>query len=419
MLLSLALDARRADLATRERFHLDAGRLAALYREPRDADVRELLMVSTCNRIELYGWADASEPAGVAAALTDLARRWMGDDPRGDELLATATHRLGDDAAEHLLRVAAGLESPVIGDAQILGQVKEAYHGAVAAAALGPALHRLLATALQGGKRVAHEAPFVGTRQSVGAVAARHGLRAVGTTGRVVVVGCGITGRQAAREASRLGARDLVCINRTPGRALELGATLGARVAPWEQLADAVAAADLVIVATGSPVPILAAADLAARRDAARPLLVLDLAMPRNVTSDVGRLPGVTLRDLDAVQGSGDEPPAGGTEAVRVAEGIVAAQLARWRAWESGAVARAALRPLQRHLADVCRRELTWALGDAVAAPLVERIVAKTMAAPMIALRGALARGESLDDAVRLCERLFRPDEARRTPVVV
>lgn len=420
MLISLAIDYHRADVATRERFHLDAERVAALYGAPRGASVSELLMLSTCNRIELYAVL-GQDGASETGALADLASRWMGPDPKIEELLATATHRSGDQAARHLLRVAAGLESAILGDSQILSQVKLAYHGAVAAGGIGPVLHRLLALALHTGKRVKHETGLLSGRHSVGAEAAGHAAQRLGSLAprRCVIVGCGKTGQRAARQLAKLGAADIVCINRSPDRSRALAAELWGRAAPWDALHRELAQADVAIVATDAPTPPVRRAGLELNRrvagNATRPLLLIDLAMPRNVEPEVVGLPGVSVVDLDALQVPVQAAEAARRAAVPDAERIVQEEIETWQEWMAEAPARDAIRPLTEALTAVARREVAWiAEGDA-ADRAAERIVAKLVSKPMAALRASAARGDSVNDMAEALRLLF-DDTARPAP---
>jgi len=415
MLISLALDYHRADIATRERFHLDAMRTSELYAAPRDAGITELLMLSTCNRIELYGVASTGSADGVVEALTALSRRWMGDDPRVDELLATATHRVGEHAARHLLRVAAGLESMVLGDAQILGQVKASYRTATEAGGVGPVLHRLLGLALHTGKRIKHETGLLAGRHSVGAEAAALVAARLGQLAplRCVIVGCGKTGQRAARQLVKLGAADIVCINRTPDRSQALAAELWGRAAPWDALHREIAQADVAIVATGAPTPPVRRGGLELNRRVAgtskRPLLLVDLSMPRNIEPEAVGLPGVSLVDLDALQAPVHAAEASRRAAIPAAEQVVHEELELWRAWVAEAPARDAIRPLSEVLGDLCRREVGWVAGDAAAERAADRIVAKLLARPMAALRAEAEQGGDVDELAVALRRLFDP----------
>jgi glutamyl-tRNA reductase len=149
MLISIAVDFRRADVATREQFHLSEERLTQLYRTARSELVTEAALIATCNRTELYAWVESEDIDDVDKAIQTLARRWMRTRVNGDQLLRTATRRYGADAARHVIRVASGLESQVLGDGQILGQLRAAYKRAAHSGATGPLLHRLFETALR------------------------------------------------------------------------------------------------------------------------------------------------------------------------------------------------------------------------------------------------------------------------------
>jgi glutamyl-tRNA reductase len=209
MLLSLSVDFHHADVSTRERFHPSVEQLAKLYDTSRSRPGAELTMVATCNRSELYAWHTEGDPDEACSA---LASRWVGRPSEARALLATATRRSGAQAARHLLRVAAGLESQVLGDGQILGQIRGAYRLAAETGAAGPVLHRLFDTALRTGKCVQSETAISLGRNSVGAEAAALAAHRFGTLThtRVVVVGSGVTGERAARQLVKLGARDAI-----------------------------------------------------------------------------------------------------------------------------------------------------------------------------------------------------------------
>lgn len=436
MLLSLALDHRHADVATRERFHLTAARLSALYGAPepgsrpprggrRSADRApvDCVALATCNRSEVYAWAPAA--AGGARALeavcAGLARAWMGDDTAARDLLAVARRRTGDAAVRHLLRVAAGVESQVLGDAQLLGQLRDAHLHAAAARAAGSVLHRLFERALHVGKRVRSETALSSGRHSVGAEAANVAARRFGSLAhaRVAVVGCGKTGERAARQLAKLGARDLVLLNRTPGRAERLAESLSGRAAPFAALHAELALADVAVVATAATAAVVLAGPLGAARVRCAttdlPLLLLDLAVPRNVDPALAQAPGVTVVDLDALRPAVAAGARERSAAVPHAERIVEEELAEFSDWTREAAARDAVRPLCSALDAVCRREVAHALGAALggtpdpltADRVARRVVAKLLAGPMAELRGAAARGESVDVLAGALARLF------------
>lgn len=424
MLISLAVDYHAADVATRERFHVPLSHVAPLYARLQEDGITDTAIIATCNRTELYAWCPDATRETIAHYVRILAQRWMPDADDAQALLDIAVPRTDLVAARHAIRVAAGLESQVLGDGQILGQFRGAYGEASAADATGPVLHRLFETALRAGKRVQTSTLLGSGKNSVGAQAAALAFRRFGTLThtRIVVVGCGKTGERVARQLAKFGARDLVFINRTLARAANLADQLSGRSAPMENVHTEIAMADIAVVATGSVTPIINAQQLGhARNNCATdpyPLLLVDLSMPRNIDVGCAELTSTTLVDLDALR-----PQVSATEqtrraAIPAAEAIVETELEDFSEWLLAATAREAIRPLREALADVCRRELAHAAGDEMAERLSKRIVAKMMARPMSAVRVAMARGEPVSELTRAMSALFSTPmhEAHRVP---
>lgn len=422
MLISIAVDFRSADVATREKYHLTGDRVSALYARQRDELIHELALVSTCNRDELYAWCDLEGESALERATQELARRWMGSKKETRGLLQIAKRRVGLDVARHLLRVASGLESQVIGDGQILGQIRSSYKFAHASHAMGPVLHRLFETALRTGKRVSTETSLSAGRNSIGAEAAAMALHRFGSLEhtRVVVAGAGKTAERTVRQLHKLGARDIVIINRTMDRAEILAKAVGGRAAPMDALHLELAMADVGVAATGSEVPII-------RHDALRQtrencgttgyaLFLVDLSVPRNIEPTCARLSGVTVVDLDALH-----IPIMAAEEMRKssipsAARLVEEELRSFAEWASAASARQAIRPLHDAIVAIAKREVAFAAGEEAAERTAERIAAKMLARPMVALRSALARGDGLDEFAVALDCLFdgsRP--AKRT----
>jgi glutamyl-tRNA reductase len=416
MLISIAIDFRHADVATRERFHLSEERLTQLYRTARTDVITESALIATCNRTELYAWVDSDDPVVVERAVQTLARRWMRTRSEGDQLLLTATRRVGVEAAEHVVRIASGLESQVLGDGQILGQLKAAYKRASRGQAAGPVLHRLFETALRAGKRVQTETSLTAGRNSVGAEAALTAAQRFGNleNARCVLIGAGKTAARAAKQLHKLGARDLVIVNRTFENAQALAGMVGGRAAAWETLHVEAAMADVVIVATGSEVPVITAEALKRARDACAAsgyaLLLMDLSVPRNIDPHVTKEPGVTLIDLDTLHQPVLSAEAMRRDAVPHAEAICAEETQAFMDWLATMPARHAIKPLREALEDVARREVAFHAKDAhVAEKAASRIVAKLLAGPMAALRRTLQRGEPLDQQAMMLLEMFAP----------
>lgn len=426
MLISLAVDYHHANVATRERFHLSDERIEKLYARDADDLVRELVCVSTCNRSEIYAWTGSSDPSTPATfdhAVSALARRWMGSKTEARALLAVAQKQGGLEVARRALRIAAGLESQVMGDGQILGQFRDAYRHAASVGAASSVLHRLFDTAMRTGKRVQTETSLNSGRRSVGAEAAAVAHARFGNLAhaRVVVIGCGKTGQSVARQLMKLGARDVVCINRSAKRADALAAEIGGRAAPYDALHVEVAMADVAVAATAAAEPVVMYQQLRTAREncgtSTYPLLLLDLAMPRNIDPALSGVPGMTLADLDAmhlpVQAAEDMRKA----AAPAADAIVESELESFVEWVAAAAARDAIRPLAQALTEICRRELTYAAGGEVAERTTDRIVAKLLARPMQKLRTAIAHGEALSAFHTTLDSLFAGPAPARVPV--
>jgi glutamyl-tRNA reductase len=337
MLISLALDHRRVDLRTLEQVQLSADRVRTIYRAQRRLG-GQVFLLGTCNRLELTAWVPDGDLRQAVRLTGYLVRRLAPSPLMADQFLARARLRVEEEAVGHLLRVAAGLESRITGDAQILGQVRAAYRVADQHGRLGGELHRLLQTALRVGRRVRTESGLVHQEASAGSLAAALIARRLGPLeGRaLVVLGAGKTAALTARRLALRGANRITLVNRTFERAVSLARELDAAAAPWSQREWHLASAEAAVVATSAAEWIVCRDALrAARAEAAagdRPLLVVDLGLPRNVEPAVAELRGITLTDLDDI-GAG-RGMAGATEADRrTAERIVAEEQARLAAW--------------------------------------------------------------------------------------
>jgi glutamyl-tRNA reductase len=331
-LVAVGIDQGGAPLAHRERLAFAPADLPAALGRLRDITA-EGFILSTCNRTEI--WAVAGHADTGARALV----RFLADE-RGLSPGAVRPHLrecAHEAAVARLFRVAAGLESMVLGEDQILGQVKAALDAAAAADALGPTLHRLGQLALATGKRVRTETALGRDPVSVVSVALRLAAGALGDLrGRAaLIVGAGPTAELALKHLADGRRAPVAIVNRSRDAAAALAARYGARVLPWDDLEGALAAADLVISCTAAPAPVIDAATVAralARRPA-RPLLALDLAVPRDIAPAAGAVPGVTLHDLDALEAVSAAGRRRRAAEAAAAEAIVAAEAARFLGW--------------------------------------------------------------------------------------
>ena len=333
-LLALGVSHRTAPLELRERLALTEGQAAgvlnALVTEP---PISEAAAISTCNRTEIFLVAADSVEAETAA-LGVLARQAS---IRPTELLGPLYSLRGTDAAHHLYRVTAGLESMIVGEAEIQGQVKRAYELALVEGATGPILNRLFRGALAAGKRARSETAIGEKGVSIPSVAVELAQRSIGdlASSRVLLVGAGETSELTARALAARGVEAVFVANRRYNRAIGLAERFGGTAVRIDELPAQLERADIVVSATDSPHHLIERSDLevvmSERRK--RPLLLIDLAVPRDIDPDTRELPGVTLQDVDDVQAIVERNTSGReAEAVR-AEGILDSELSRFERW--------------------------------------------------------------------------------------
>jgi glutamyl-tRNA reductase len=262
-------------------------------------NVSEAVVLSTCNRTEVYAVAERFH--GAYADIRDVLCSLGGLAP--DELHPHLYSQHDDAAVAHLFEVAAGLDSAVIGEHEILGQVRSAWELARTEGGAKTALNLLFRHALEVGKRARTETGIARGTTSVSHAAVEMATEHLGglVGRRVLVIGAGEMADGTALSLRDAGVAEIAVTNRTPDRAVALAARVGGRVAPFADLAPAIGEADLVVSCTGAGTVVIDTDSveqvLAARRG--RPLLVVDIAVPRDVDEGVGQLPGVTLLNLD------------------------------------------------------------------------------------------------------------------------
>lgn len=412
MLISIGVDFRKTPVGTRERL-LEPFRLIEA-NSGLVSGVQESLSIQTCNRLELYCWSPRAEEGGAEAVFTELVERWTQSACMRDEILTRGHARSGTAVTRHLLRIAAGLESQILGDIHILGQLRRAYNEATERGTVGPHLHRLFDFALRSGKRVRHETALMEGRRSVGSAAVHMVLQRVGELGRpprIAVVGCGKVGSHAARALADSPA-DLVLLNRTASRAERLGLELACEVAPWEELAAECCKADGLIVATGSENFVIGPEQLRDSVGLPSPTVVIDLAVPRNVDPAVDAMSGVQLVNLDALNPETAAIEEARQAAVYEAEDIVEEETVAFMEWLAARRASKALEPLRSTLQALCEREIGFTTDAEAASRTATRIVAKMMASPMEELRGLVQSGSTVEPVATMMRSLFRENPA-------
>lgn len=289
----------RAPLAVREKLSLSADGATALHADlAAIAGLREFAVLSTCNRIEFYGVAaDSAAAARVSAAFCE---RQQFDAAEFEKIRLSLQ---GRDAIRHLLEVAAGLDSQMLGETEIFGQVKEAYATAQSRRSTGPVLNRVFQKGFQAAKHVRSNTAINEGQVSIANVAVELALTIFGSLAdtRILLLGAGEIGEKTAKAFQSRGAAALTVSSRTLERAMGLATTLGASAMPFDQHESRLAEFDVVVCATSAPgtVVSLGGADTAIRKRPARPLFFIDLALPRDVDAGVADLQNVFLYNLD------------------------------------------------------------------------------------------------------------------------
>ncbi len=378
--------------------------------------VTEAMVLSTCNRVEVYAVVDAFH-AGLSAigqVLSDHSGMSMGD------LTKYAYVRYAEAAVEHLFAVASGLDSAVVGEQQVLGQVRRAYSSAEANHTVGRTLHELSQRALSVGKRVHTETGIDAAGASVVSVALDMAQKRLsGLAGRTAaVIGAGSMGALSGAHLVRAGISHVNVVNRSLPRAERLAANLReqgitAAALVLEDLATALLDADIVVSSTGAVRPVVSLADVhhaLTRRDERRALVVCDLGMPRDVDPAVAGLPGVDVVDMDRIQ---REPSARAASAdADAARKIVAAEVATYLAGQRMAEVTPTVTALRQRAADVVEAELLRLDNrlpgldvehrDEVART-VRRVVDKLLHAPTVRVKqlASAPGGDSYAEALR------------------
>ncbi len=326
------------------------------------AAVGESVLLSTCNRTEVYSVTE--EPARVAADV----RRFLADFHNLDQdLLSPHLYDLTDaDATRHLFRVASGLDSMILGESEILGQIRDALQAASESQALSAPVSRLFHRAIRTGRRVREETDVGRKALSVSYAAVQLTRRVLGELGglRVLLIGAGEAGELVARALRSSGVSDLVISNRTPERAEALARKLAGRTLPFEEVRSGLAEADIVITATEASAHVLtsAAIDEAVRARNGRPSFLFDLSVPRNIDPQAGMIDGVNLFNIDDLSTIAEENLEDRRHAAADAEAVVEEEVTGFMAWWESLEALPLIKALREQAEGIREHELERAL---------------------------------------------------------
>jgi glutamyl-tRNA reductase len=429
-LILVGLNHKVAPVEIRERLAVPAGRIAEALGTLRACDgVAEVAILSTCNRLEVYTVVSDGpdgEPWTAESVVKSAAARGAAEHATATEatpclaspvplVAALSAYRglpvadfapylyllAGEPAARHLCRVAAGLDSLLIGEYQILGQVKTALQAALDARSAGPCLPALFRQALRAGKRARTETEVGLGARSLGQVAASLGRQVLGDLAQrtALIIGAGKMSELAGAALAEQGLKCLLVANRSFDRAAGLAQNLGGRAVHFDALPAGLLEADLVIVATDAPHIVLHRANLAqamAERSPQRPLVVIDLAVPRNVAPAARGLPGLHLYDMDDLSAVVAVHHPVAAPAIAAAEEIAAEETRAFMSWWRERQAVPLIRGLRAEAeairqAEVARtlrrlRSVTPEQEEAIRA-LSESLVSKLLHSPIQALK--------------------------------
>jgi glutamyl-tRNA reductase len=419
-LLLLGMSHRTASVELRERYAVEDARpvLTKLVASP---EIDEAVLIATCNRVEVVVWTRALDAAKLR--LRSLFERELsGEGPRGSELDSALYELMDGAAARHVLRVACALDSMVVGEPQILGQVKDAYRVAVACGACGPILGRLYPRAFATAKRVKNETTLAERPVSVARVAvdlARQIFESLEDK-VALLVGAGDMIELALESLRKHGLGAVRVVNRTPARAATLAARFGATAHGLEELPELLRRSDLVLTCIGGDRPLLSAPLVreALRERGHRPLFAIDIGVPRNVDPAVNQLDTVYLYDLDDLASLAEANARERQAEVERAEAIVAAEQQRFEGWLGALAAVPTIRALLARAEEIRRGELERGLagleldakGLAAVEALTRGIVSKLLHAPLSRLREEL-EGEAGLAHLEAARTLFALDD--------
>jgi glutamyl-tRNA reductase len=410
-IILLGVSHRTASVEMRERLVAVNALLASRLRSARGTGaIEDSVIVSTCNRLEIY--IASGDPAGakseVEQALSDILQDSF--EPIRESLYTMH----GDDAVRHLMRVAAGLDSLVLGETQILGQISSAYREATGAGTVGGLLSRVFASAIHAARRAHAETDISRSPTSTSHIVARvlkNRLRSLDGR-KVLLIGAGKMVKLAAQILLRHGNLELAFLNRTDEKAAALAAEHRGCAFAWDSLPAALAWADAAVAMTGAFEPVVRIQDLSLRLSVKNweRLVVVDASVPRNVEPEVGLVPGIQLVGIDELDSTLDENLERHKEAVPQVEALIENELAAFLSWHYSRNVVPVIADLRRRVEEVAGSELEMALKSMeylspdhrkAIQRVVYRVTNKLLHEPIVRLKSAGAAAQDYGQVVR------------------
>lgn len=408
-LLVIGLNHRTTPVELREKLYLRAEKLYPVLTElhQHSSVIQENAILSTCNRLEVY----VATQRAVEAEHTILNFMSQYYEISKDELRPFLYVYQGQSVINHLMRVAAGLDSMVLGETQILGQVGDALECAATVSTTGTLLHRLFEASMHAGKRARTETSISQHTTSISHAAAllvRNRLKIENPY--ILVVGAGEMAELAVQAVHDFNLTNIGIVNRTFAHAQGLAGQCNAQAYEWSRLWEQLAVADVVITATGAPHTLLYDVDIqrVMMMRQKKPLMLVDIAVPRDVDSAVKNIEGVTLYDIDALKHIVDESLAAREACVPTVEIIISEETERYRQWLNERNVVPVIQDLRREVSLVVQAELQDALNklpelseqeQEVIKRLAHRIMNKVLHTPTTSLREQASNGNGEDFA--------------------
>jgi glutamyl-tRNA reductase len=417
-IVCVGLNHKTAPVAVREQLAITETALAEPLARFHHPALQELVILSTCNRVEFY--LETRDTDAAVAACTDFISTYHGVPPSAFAAHLMPRHEM--DAVRHLFRVAASLDSLVVGEPQILGQVKAAYMAAREAGRTGAVFHHLFDRALSVGKAVRHETGINDHAVSVSYAAVELAKKIFETLQRctVMVLGAGATSELAVRHLVRQGVATVFVANRTHARAVRLAQALQAKAIPWESMAEHLIYTDIVVSSTAAPQPVIdkpmVQEVMRARKGQA--MFFIDIAVPRDIEADVNTLENVFLYDIDDLQYVVETNRRGREQEAIAAEELVWREVRQFQQWLEAQDAVPTIVALRQWAEQVRHAELEKTMAKL--GPLDDRqrralealssgLVNKLLHPPTVNLKRSASQGR-LRDYVQLVRHLFELD---------
>lgn len=410
ILFAIGLNHRTAPIELRERLAIDEVEAVRQLQdlcsskrsngaEPSERQMlQEAVLLSTCNRVELFGLSATPEEGHQALEIAAGKLAAFGQLPVQEVRPHLYCH-VADRAIHHLMRVSCGLDSPMLGEVQILGQVRDALAIGHQAGSAGPLLTQLFERALRAGKRARGETSINRLTTNIGHVAVQMAaIQPHAAEAHVLIIGTGEIATLAAKALQQRKFSKIGCLNRTYDRAKMLMNFCNGRVFHWHEMDTALAWADVVIAATRASQPIIRRQNVCATRAVRkeRPLVLIDLALPRNIDPNCDELPGVVRYDIDDLQASRDTNLALQRSAIPAVETIINEEQISFSLWCQSRAAAPAIVALRGYVEKIAQEELTLALAQlshlngrdqATIERLVHRLTNKVLHQPTVHLR--------------------------------